>query len=237
MNDLVTLKAEVRTQTGKTVEKVRKAGLVPAVLYGHKVKNLLLSVDKKDMQKVFSSAGESTLIKLDVVSDKPHTVLIHDVQRHYLENDLTHVDFYEVDMKEKIKAAVALEFSGEAKAVKDLGGVLVKNLNEVEVESLPGDLPHSILVDISKLNTFQDTITVADLPVDLTKVKILASPGEVVAKVEAPRSEEELKALEEKPTIVEPTAVEGVVKETPEASAEEKPAKTEKIEKEKGSEK
>src|SRR4029077_3576684 len=106
---------------------------------------------------------------------KTHPVLIHDIQNHYLTSRPIHVDFYEVSMTEKLKAKVALEFTGESGAVKTMGGVLVKVLNEVEVECLPADLPHNIAVSLEGLKTLQDSIHVKDLVIP-AKVKVVP-PG------------------------------------------------------------
>lgn len=225
------LKAAIRQEIGKKVENLRRQDLIPAVLYGHEVKNLNLAVSRRDFEKTFAQSGENTLVKLLVDEQAPRTVLIHDAQRHFMTDKFLHVDFYEVSMTEKIKAKVPLNFIGEAKAVKDLGGVLVKVMNEVEVESLPGDLPHAFDVDISKLNTFEDNIAVSDLKFDAEKVKLTPAITEIIAKVQPPRTEEELKSLEEKP-VEEVAAVEGIEKkEEPAVPAEgEEPAAAAKAE-------
>lgn len=234
-NETIKLSAELREQTGKQAAKLRDAGKVPGVLYGHNIKNLSLSVNLSEFLNVYKTTGENTLIRLQIAGQpKPRVVLIHDVQNHFLSDQPIHVDFYEVKMSEKLKTKVPIVFSGEAKAVKDLGGILLKNISEVEVESLPGDLPHSFEVNLGKLKTFEDSITISDLKADASKVKILAKPEDIIAKVAPPRSEEELKSLEEKP-VEEVSSVEGVVKETPvkegegedknkEAKVEKKPA-------------
>lgn len=218
------LTATKRTIKGKTVASLRKKGLLPAVLYGYKVETTDLELNEREFGKVFKQAGESTLINL-TVDGKSQTVLIHDVQNHYLTDKPIHVDFFAVNMDEKLTATIPLHFEGESSAVKAMGGVLVKNIAEVEVECLPADLPHQIVVDISTLNTFEDAIHIKDLPVS-DKVKILGNPEEVVANVAAPRTEEELASLSEKPVAEDVNAVEGVVK--PEAPTEE--AKTEEAE-------
>lgn len=206
--------ASSRQVLGKQVDKLRKAGKIPAVLYGHNIASLPLELDRKQAAELYAKSGENTLVELSIDGQSPKTVLVHDTQHHYLKGDLEHVDFYEVKMTEKIRARIPLVFKGEAKAVKDLGGVLVKNLTELEVESLPADLPAAFEVDISKLNSFEDAVLVADIAVDSQKVKVLAKPEEILAKVTPPRSEEELKSLEEKP-VEEVSSVEGVVKEAP----------------------
>jgi large subunit ribosomal protein L25 len=168
---------------------IRREGFIPAVLYGHNVESTNLSVPSNEFEKLFRKAGESTLIELTTEDGKVHNVLIQEVQRHFLTTKPIHVDFLQVNMTETLKATVALEFIGESLAVKAEGGVLVKVLNEVEVECLPMDLPHNIEVDISAIKNFSDHITVKDLKVS-SKVKILTDGDEVVAKVQPPRNVE-----------------------------------------------
>lgn len=206
----ITLNANKRTLTGKKAAGLRKQGKLPAVLYGHDSENQQIELNEKDFLKTFKKAGESTIVNL-VIEGASKPVLIQDVQHHYLNDQPIHVDFYAVNMSEKLHAKIPLHFIGESNAVKALGGILVKNLQEVEVECLPADLPHAIEVNIAKLNTFEDVIRVSELNVS-DKVKILASPEEVVITSQPPRSEEELKELEQAPVAVDVTKVEGVVK-------------------------
>ncbi len=181
------LKASARDLKTTKLGRLRKEGGLPAVLYGHKVQNQSLTVNASEFEKVFKKAGESTIIDLITEDGKKHLVLIHDIQNHFLNSQPIHVDFYEVSMSEKLKAKVVLEFIGESKAVKELGGVLVKSLSEVEVECLPADLPHNIAVDISPLQAFHDSISVKSLELS-EKIHILNSPEEVIAKVQPPRN-------------------------------------------------
>lgn len=203
-----------RAINGKRVKSLRTAGKLPAVLYGHNVENQQIEVSEKDFQKAFKSAGESTLVNL-VVDGKTQPVLIHDVQHHYLNDQPIHVDFYAVNMSEKLKVKIPIHLVGDAPAVKALGGTLVKNMAEVEVECLPGDIPQSFEIDISVLNTFEDAIRVSSINAG-GKVTIVSPADEVIVTVAAPRTEEEMKALnaEIKEDV---TAVEGVVKPEPPA--------------------
>ena len=222
--DKLQLKAAIRDLKTTKPEKLRRIGKLPAVLYGHKVQNVSLTVDAREFDKILKKAGESTIVELQTEDGKTHPVLIHDVQHHYLTTAPTHVDFYEVSLTEKLKAAVALEFIGEAPAVKTLGGVLVKVLNEVEVECLPADLPHSITVDLSVLKTLQNTIHIKDLPAT-AKVKIITPAEELIVKVQPPRDvEAELAA----PVVEDVSKVEGAAEDKPAAAATDaKPGKTE----------
>ncbi|MHB8870920.1 MAG: 50S ribosomal protein L25 [Candidatus Doudnabacteria bacterium] len=205
----IELQAQARPET--PVEKLRKQGFMPAVVYGHNKKTEHLALLLSAFEKVFRKAGESTLINL-VIDGKPRNVIIHDTQRHYLTGKFEHVDFYEVSMTEKLKATVALEFIGVSKAVKENGGILVTVLDEIEVECLPADLPHNIVVDISVLNAFEDSVHVSDLKVD-GKVTILTDKDDVVVKVSPPRTVEvDLSA----PVVEDVSKVEGAAEAKPE---------------------
>lgn len=190
------LEAEIRKEKGKKLNIFRKKGKIPAILYGNSIKPIPLFVDYSKFHRVFKKAGESAIIDLSF-DNTIKKVLIKEVQRHPVTDKYLHVDFYQIKLTEKIEARVPLKFIGEAPAVKEKGGVLVKNIDEVEVEALPQNLPKEILVDVSLLKEFSDVIKVKDLKVE-KEVKILAKSEEIVATTTPPRSEEELKALEEK---------------------------------------
>jgi len=213
----IAITATKRKVSGKQVKKLRTAGKLPAVLYGHNTTTEAIEILEKDFTKAFKSAGESTLVNLNV-EGKIMPVLIHEVQHHYLNDNPIHVDFYAVNMTEKLKVHVPIHIVDEAPAVKALGGTLVKNLSEVEVECLPGDIPQSFEVSAASLETFESAIRVSDLKVS-DKVTILAPADEVIATVAAPRTEEEMKALEEK-VEEDVTKVEGVVKPEAPVAAE-----------------
>lgn len=205
---------------------LRKQGQLPAVLYGHAVKNQALLVNAVEFEKVFKAAGESTIVNLMSEDGKTHPVIIQEVQLDRLSHRPIHVDFYQVSMTEKLKAYVVLEFIGEAPAVKTMGGVLFKQLNEVQVECLPADLPHNINVDISRLKTFDDAIYIKDLPVS-GKVKILAPAEETVVKVQPPRDiEKELSQTVDEKAVVE-AALAATDAEKQKAAAEKEAGKTE----------
>ena len=212
--DKLQIKSTARDLKATTPAKVRKAGSLPAVLYGHNIKNQALTLSASEFDKVLKKAGESTIIDLLTEDGKAHPVLIHDVQTHYLTSRPMHVDFYEVSMTEKLKTKVVLEFTGESKAVKELGGVLVRNLTELEVECLPQDLPHSIIVNIVSLVDLNSSMHVKDLSIP-AKVKVLTPIDEVVAKVQPPRDvDAELAA----PVVEDVTKVEGAAEDKPAAA-------------------
>ena len=224
---MLELKAEPRKILGRKTNRLRRAGFIPAVLYGHGKKNQNLSVEEISFLKILKEAGETTLIFLKI-GEKKHNVLIHDFSRDILTDKIIHIDFYEVKMDEKIRAKVSLVFIGEAPVIKNEGGVLVRQIQEIEVSALPKDLPREITVDVSGLNTFEDRILVDDLKSG-AGVEILAKPEEIIALVVPPRSERELEELKTKPEEkVEEVAVgeegkgKGTEEETPAVKKEEK---------------
>lgn len=214
----IEIKAENRKETGKKVKTLRDKGIIPAVVYGAGHKPVSIQVNAKEFNKTFQETGETTLLKLKI-GDHSKNVLIHDIARDPVENNIIHIDFYEVKMDQQIKTEVSLVFEGEAPAVKNLGGILVKNLTEIKIEALPKDLPHEIKVDISKLETLESHIRIKDLVLP-AGVKTLEETEETIVLVEPPRSEEELAKLEEK-AEVKPEEVEVVTEKKPEEGQEE----------------
>ena len=199
------LSAKIRKEIGRKTNIIRLKDRIPAVVYGHKVKNVLLDIDYKEFQKVLINAGESSLIELEVEGEKEkRPVLVHDLQRDPVSDKFIHIDFFQISLKEEVEVEVPLVFEGVSLAVKDLGGTLIRNISELKVKALPQNLPHEIKVSIEKLNNFGDHILVKDLilPKD---VKISAKPDEIVVSVTEPEKvEEELaKEIEEKVEDVE----------------------------------
>ncbi|OGL87409.1 hypothetical protein A3I40_02480 [Candidatus Uhrbacteria bacterium RIFCSPLOWO2_02_FULL_48_12] len=227
------LQALVRTAQGKKSKSLLKQGLVPGIVYGHGESNRLVALKRVPFEKLFMTAGESSLVDLNIDEHPSVKVLIHEVQRHPLTGKIIHVDFYQVKMTEKITAEVPVIFDGEARAVKELGGVLVKTLDHVKVECLPQNLVHELHVDLGALNTFEDAIHVRDLrPPE--GVKILIHAEDVIVKVQPPRTEEELKAeLAEAPEAAA-EAVPVVGKEGKEQEAEQEKETSKEAEKESG---
>jgi large subunit ribosomal protein L25 len=223
MTTALKLNVTARTETGKALEALRQNDLIPAVLYGHDVEPVTLSVNYLDFSRALKTAGESTLIELSLEGKKPVNVLIQDVATHPLSGRFLHVDFYQVNMKEEIETDVPLEFVGESAAVKALSGVLIRSLEEVKIKCLPSDLPHALQVDLSKLATFDDAIKVGDIVLP-QGVELLDDAETIVATVAAPHTEAEMEALNEK-VEMDVTKVEGVVKETPAAEGEKKEEK------------
>lgn len=189
------LPARRRTAVGKQAKNLVRTNTVPAVLYGHGLENLNLEVGASEFSKIFRQAGSSSLVDLVIDESPAVKVLIHDVQRHPTKHEVMHIDFYQVKMTEKLETDIELDFVGESPAVKEQGGIFVRALDKVQVSCLPGDLVHTIAVDISSIKTFEDRIAVKDIVVP-KGITILDDPETIVASVTPPRSDAELEALE-----------------------------------------
>jgi len=200
---MLSLKAKIRKETGKQVEKLRKKGQIPAVLYGPKIENLSLEIGLKEFTKAFQEVGESSLVKLEV-GDKNFLVLVHALEIDALSQKPIHIDFYQPKLDEEITVSVPIVFEGESPAVKGLGGTLVKNIHQVEVRAFPQNLPHEIKVNVGKLEKFGDNILIKDLVLP-EGVKVLKGPEDIIVLAAEPQKvEEELaKPIEEKVEEVE----------------------------------
>ena len=202
---MLTLSAKIRKIQGKKVRALREKGVLPVVLYGPKIKNESLEVNLKDFEKVLTEAGESTLISLETEGKKEkNLVLIHEIKLDPMTSQPTHADFYQPILTEEIQVKIPLIIEGEAPAVKNLGGTLVKNISEIEVRALPQDLPKEIKINVGGLETFEDKVLIKDLKLP-AGVKILRSSEEIIARIAPPEKvEEELsKPIEEKVEDVE----------------------------------
>lgn len=218
----IDLTVKEREKVGKGARSLRKAGFILAELYGRGLKNAHLSVNKKEFEKIFKEAGESTVINLLIGEDK-RPALVHDIQKDFLTNEIIHIDFHQVRMDEKIKTHIPLEFVGEAPAVREFGGILNKTISEIEVEALPSDLPRHFEVDISSLKELNQSIYVSDLKLP-SGVVILVEPKTVIVTVTPPLAEEE--KVEEAPVdlgAVKVEAEEKVVERAKEKEKTEKP--------------
>lgn len=175
------LKATKRTMIGRKVKRLRKEGILPANIYGKKVKSLSIQVSEKEFTLVFGKAGETGIVELTVDGEE-HPVLIHSVTYNPVTSRPYHVDFYQVDLKEKVTAKVPLVMVGDSPAVKDKLGVLLHILSEIEVESLPSDLPDKVEIDVSSMKAINETVKVNQIKVS-DKVKILTDPNLDIVKV------------------------------------------------------
>jgi large subunit ribosomal protein L25 len=182
------LKAEERSVLGKKVKKLRREGFIPGNFYGKGLNSHALHVKLSDFENVYKETGETGLVDL-AYDGKTKPVLIKNLQMNYATRTLLHVDFYQVNLKEKVKTTVPVVLTGEAKAVTDKIGLVLQTFSDVEIEALPDKLPENIEVSVENLAEIGEQITVADLkaPEDVT---ILTDPAQTVAKVVEPVVEE-----------------------------------------------
>jgi len=194
---MITLRAKVRKEKAKNT---RKKGKVPAILYGPGIENIKIELESKELNETLKKESESSHISLKV-NGKEFSVLIKEIQRDPLSGKILHIDFFQPSIREKIRVSVPLIFEGEFEAQK-FGGVLVKNLSEIEVKGFWKNIPKEIKVDISKLKSFEDKILVANLKLP-KGIEVLREKNEIVAFIAKPEKEEEkeeLKGKEEKET-------------------------------------
>ena len=200
----VVLKATRRTVTGKHVSTLRRQGLLPAVMYGHGVEPIAISLDAHSTSLALTGLSSSTLVNIDL-EGQVKAALVREKQRDPVKRNLVHVDFQVVSMTEKLRAKVSILLEGVAPAVKDFNGVVVSNINDIEVEALPGDLPEHILVDISGLAAIGDSLHVKDLKLG-KGVEIFADPEEVVVVIAGIKEEVEPEAVADEtnePEVIE----------------------------------
>lgn len=199
------LKAQIRKELGKKTKVLRRAGFLPAVLYGENIPSHPIAIPYQNFERVYHETGGSTLLKLEL-EGKPFNVLIYDIKKDALSGNYLHADFYAVRMDKEIKTKVPIEFIGESPAVKNDGGILVKVLQEIEVEALPQNLPHGLKIDLTGLLTVGTCLFVKDILLP-KGVRTITNPEEVAVLIEAPRSEEELTVLKEKTALETPVEV------------------------------
>lgn len=183
-----TLEAKTRNKS-ENLNQIRKGGFIPAVFYGRKQESTDISIKTTEFNKVFAQAGESTVVTLKG-DFGTHDAMIHEVDRDPITGVTRHADFYVIEKDKKIKVHVPVEFEGVSPAVKELGGILVKVVHEIEIEALPGNLPHAIHVDISALVDFDSNISAGDLKLP-SGVTLATKPEEIVASIAKPKEEEE----------------------------------------------
>lgn len=227
MTNKIILNVQKREIFGKKVKNLRKKNIIPANIFGTKIKSQAIQVFENDLIKTYKEAGETSLVYLTLNNQKEKPTLIVGVQLDPVNQKILHVDFRQVDLTQKVTAQVDLELIGKSPA-EQAGMVIVTLRNSIEVEALPTDLPEKIEVDIQKLINIGDTITVGDLKIDSSKVKILLEKEETVVQVE----EKQKEIVEEAPVIEEESEETKETTGTEEASGEKKEQKEEKDQKE-----
>jgi len=177
----VSIDATRRKVTGKQVGNLRRSGKLPGVMYGHNFEPTPIEMDFRDASRILHTATQSQIVTL-VLDGKEYATLVRERQKNYIRNEFTHIDFQVVSLTEKIRTRVSIELVGVAPAVKDFNGVVVHEMDEVEVQGLPQDLPEKFTVDISGLTNIGQSITLTALLVS-DKIEILHDLNDVVVVI------------------------------------------------------
>ena len=200
MAEQIVLQGSRRSVTGKQVRALRRAGWMPAVVYGHGVEPTAIQLNARETSNVMTRVGRASLLRLQLGGSEERPVLVRDVQRNPLTQQIIHVDFYQVRMDEKISVTIPVRWVGKAPAVREKDGVLVQGLNEIEIECLPGDLITHVDADLSSLTDIGSSLSVADLKTPAA-VKVLNGLDETVAVITYQAAEE--KPAEEVAVVAE----------------------------------
>lgn len=191
----VLIKATKRDVVGKKVQTLRREGILPAVIYGHNIDPIAISLDAHSASRSLARATSSSLVTIEV-EGKEYPTLVREKQLDFIKNTLLHVDFLAVSMTEKIRASVGVQVEGESPAVKEFGAILVTGLTELEVECLATDLPERFTVDVSSLTEISSGVYVRDVEPP-PNVEILSDPDEVIVVATAAAEEEIEEEVEE----------------------------------------
>ncbi|HAM87934.1 MAG: 50S ribosomal protein L25 [Candidatus Falkowbacteria bacterium GW2011_GWC2_38_22] len=194
-----TLEVQTRTEKKVNYKDLRKEGKVPAVAYGKKIENTNLIVSALELEKAYAEVGSAHLIDLKIDGKDPVKAIIKFVQKDPLRNTITHADFYRVNMQEKLEVETPLHFIGEPRAVKELGGVLIKSMESLLVRCLPSELLDFIEVDLSGLDSFEASVKVSDLKIPAS-FELITQSNALVASVVEP------KVAVEEPVVAKPVA-------------------------------
>jgi len=190
------LRLSKRDILGKKVRFLRRQGITPANLYGPTIESIPLQAETHVLERLIARVGKNAMVNLRI-DGQPRLAMIRDIQRDPLTGALLHVDFFQVEATHKVTVEIPLTFIGEAPAAKSARGILIQNLNSLEVAGLPADLPRSIEVDLSVLTEIGQAIHVREIPID-DKLEVLTDPDQVVVHIEEVRAPvEEVEAKEE----------------------------------------
>ena len=216
----VTIQAARRDVTGKQVNALRRSGKLPAVMYGQDIPATPIMMDSHEASKTLHSLTTSSLVAINLDGEE-HLTLVAEKQRDYITGKLLHVDFLVVSLKEKVHAQVTIELVGVAPAVKDFNATVVTNMDSIEVECLPQDLPEKFVIDLTTLNEIGSSVQVKDV-VSSDKIEVMEDPDAVIVVAVAESIEEEVEgeAEEKLEEEVEPEVLEKGKKEEAEGKEE-----------------
>lgn len=220
--DKITIKADRREIRGKKVKLLRLEGILPGVVYGKSTAPVLISMDLKEATAILRATSSSALLTIEVDGEE-FTTLVRERQRDFIHGNYLHVDFLAVSLTEKVRTKVNIVMEGIAPALEAFESLLISGLKQVEVESLPQDLPEKFTVDLSSLELIGDGIYVRELDMP-DNVELLDDPNEMIVVVSEQIIVEEEEELDEE-ELLEGELEEGaepVEGEEGEAEAEEK---------------
>jgi large subunit ribosomal protein L25 len=215
--DLLQLKASTRELLGKRSRRLYGQGKLAAVVYGHNTKPTPLTLERLEFQKVFVKSGRTHLVDLVVDGSRTEKVLVREIQTHPRRLGPIHVDFYQVNLEEKITVEVPVHLVGESAAVKRGDADILQPLHSLRVECLPSDIPEAFEVDLTPLEEIESELRISDITLP-KGVTVLIDPEELVVKIIKKR---EMKVEEEVPAAEAAVAVEGEAAAEGEAGAEE----------------
>ncbi len=211
----LTLQATKRDLLGKKTRFLRRQGRTPTHLFGHGLESLSLQCDTAKLQQIIAQAGKTRLISLEIEEDKqPRSVFIREIQRNACTRALLHVDFYQVQKREKIRADIPIVLFGEAPALKEKGRSLTQGVTSLSIECLPDKLPPQVEVDLSPLEEKEQAIYVRDITLS-PDITLFTDPDQMVVKI----GEVHVEKVEE---VVEEVVEEAVAEVEAEAPTEEK---------------
>lgn len=190
------LKADKRTVLGSKVKKLRRQGIVPANVFGKGIDSQAIQVSNVEFNRLYKEAGETSLIWVKIEGEeKERPTLVTSVAFNPMTGDKMHVDFHQVNLKEKVTANVPVEIIGESDLIKTNAAILSQSLNEIEIEALPTDIPENITFDISSLKAIGDHLNVSDAKVG-AEVEIKTDPEQIVVSLQEPQKEEVVPVVE-----------------------------------------
>lgn len=187
----INLSAQRRTLIGRKVKTLRRQGIVPGNIFGKKTTSVSIQLNLNDFKKIYQEAGETNIITLTLKGEKKdRPVLISNVHQDPVTDTPLHVDFHQIDLTERVTATVPVELTGTAPAEEEKGAVIVQIINELDVEALPADLPNALELNISSLKEFGDFLSVKNIRIDSSKIKIDADPDQQVVQAQEPKETE-----------------------------------------------
>jgi large subunit ribosomal protein L25 len=216
------IKASARQPLGKRSRRLLREGKLPAIVYGHNTEATAITLDKLEFQKVFLKSGRTHLVDL-AIDGRTEKVLVREIQTHPRRLGPIHVDFYQVNLQEKIEVEVPVHLVGESAAVKRGDADILQPMHSVRVECLPSDIPEAFEIDITPLEEIDMELRVSELRVP-TGVTVLDEPDQLVVKIVPKR---ELKVEEEVPAVEAAVPAEGEAAAEGETATGEETAETE----------